>query len=349
MACPESVVPAPFQDFENPDQVAAAASAWVARCDRGLTATEQDEYLQWLRKDPCHGRAIAGLEQGWRMLDTLAEWRPAHSAQPNPDLLARPRSVRLRHWRAAGFVFAAAAAVGVGLFLARLAQPVDTAAFAHVHVLPRPERLTLADGSVVELNGTGQIKIEFTPGERRVRLVRGEAHFSVAKNPARPFVVDAGAVSVRAVGTAFDVRRASTAVEVLVTEGKVHVERPATADAAAPPPTSLVAGERAVVDTTARSMPPVVTAVTTAEIERTLAWQGVRLEFSSLPLAEVVAEFNLRNPTQVVIGDPDTARLRVGGTFRADNVAGFVRLLETSFGVKTERRPDGTVVLGHAR
>jgi len=99
-----------------------------------------------------------------------------------------------------------------------------------------------------------------------VRLVRGEAHFTVAKNPARPFIVEAGGVAVRAVGTAFDVRHADGAIEVLVTEGKVHVRAARAArriqvPAPAPIATPLVAGERAVVDTTRPATAPAVAVV----------------------------------------------------------------------------------------
>jgi transmembrane sensor len=219
-----------------------------------------------------------------------------------------------------------------------------------VRVILPPERLTLADGTVVDLNHGGKIETDFTAELRRVRLVSGEAHFTVAKNPARPFVVDAGGVAVRAVGTAFGVRRGSGAVEVLVTEGKVQVERSAAPSVTAAPkvessPTPLVAGERAVVQMAAPERPPSVAAVSAQEISRALAWQGVRLEFEALPLAQVVAEFNLRNAQRLVVGDAATGRLRVGGSFRADHVEAFVRLLEASFGVVAERRADGAIEL----
>lgn len=329
-----------------------AASLWLARRDRGLTAPEQDAYLQWLRENPAHGQAIARLEKTWTELDILADWRPAHSTPPNPDLLAvpPPAPARARPGRVVPFRFvapalAAAAAVVAGVFLLRPPGPISAPAGAvnphGVNAIPLSERLTLEDGSVVELNRGGKIEPTFTPGERRVRLVHGEAHFTVTKNPARPFVVEAGTVAVRAVGTAFDVRRAAASVEVLVTEGKVRVERPALAS-----PTPLEKGERAVVDTRSGTAQPVVTRVTPADIERTLDWEGVRLEFTELPLSEVVTEFNLRNRQQLAIGDAMAGRLRVtGSNFRADNVEGFVRLLEQSFGVTADRRADGTIVL----
>jgi len=333
---------APPHDSWKSDNAAQAAAGWLARRDRGLTAAEQDDYFHWLRQDPCHGRAVAAMEKTWQSLDALTEWRPAHSVEPNPDLLAWPQA---RHWMRSWFagLALAAAAVAIGFFVVQAERRGDGLVARGVRVIPRPERLVLADGSVVELNHGGKIETDFTPAERRVRLLRGEAHFTVAKNPARPFVVDAGAVAVRAVGTAFEVRRATAEVEVLVTEGKVHVERPTLAT------TSLIAGERTVVDTSVPAGPAVVTAVTPAEVERALAWQGVRLEFAALPLAEVVAEFNLRNATQVVIADADTAQLRVGGTFRADNIEGFVRLLQSTFGVTVDRRPDGTMILRYAK
>ncbi len=336
-------------DSKQPETIEAAAGAWLARRDRGLTAAEQDAYLQWLRDDPRHAAALARLEKTWGALDVLAEWRPAHSPRPNPDLLARPRW--WRRWGIPSLALAAAVVVVTGIFWRQTKPAAGTAPAPiarGVRVIPQPERFTLDDGSLVDLNHGGKIETAFIAAERRVRLVRGEAHFTVAKNSARPFVVDAGAVAVRAIGTAFDVRREAAAVEVLVTEGKVAVEQPAGHPGAAAS-TPLVAGERAVVDTATPGAKPVISPVAAGEIERALAWQGVRLEFADLPLGEALAEFNLRNRQQVIAADEATAKLVVAGNFRADNVEAFVRVLELSAVVTVERRADGTTVLHVAK
>lgn len=349
---------------ENSAPLEATASAWLARRDRGLTAAEQDGYFEWLRADPRHGAMIAHLEKTWGALDALAEWRPTHSTRPNPDLLATPTPFRKSGWARRikcpltirTLAAAAAAAVVVaGVFVFQSVSPESPASSGTVRVIPSPERLTLEDGSVVELNHGGKLEIDFSSETRRVRLVRGEAHFTVTKNPARPFIVEANGVAVRAVGTAFNVRHSAAAVEVLVTEGQVQVERSIAVVAASAPtplppaPTALVAGERAIVDTTAPTAQLVVATVGPTEIAHALSWQGVRLEFAELPLAEVVTEFNLRNRQQLVVDDATTGRLRVGGSFRADNVDGFVRLLEASFGVSAQRRADGALVLRHQK
>jgi transmembrane sensor len=194
----------------------------------------------------------------------------------------------------------------------------------------------------------------------------------VAKNPDRPFFVDTDKVSVRAVGTAFNVTLAKTEVSVLVTEGKVQVLEHPPLDPKTPPrfmrliplrrPIVLVGGQRAVVRLEAEPAPreappgpvaapaaPVVQDVTPAEIERALSWQGMRLEFVDMPLGDVVAEFNRFNRQRLVVRDVDTAAIIVGGNFRADNVDGFVRLLEAGFGIQAEPQGGNQILLRRAR
>lgn len=322
-------------------EVALAASGWIVRSSRGLTAEEQDEYSAWLAADPRHGVWLAKRRQAWSEFDVLTEWRPEHSAEPNPDLLAAPRK-RRRAPRLA-FLLALAAGVAVALVVLRRA-PVEKNEPAAV-VVVRYESRALDDGSVVELNGGAQIEVRFTEEERRVRLVRGEAHFQVAKNPLRPFVVEAGGVAVRAVGTAFNVLLGGHDVEVLVTEGRVRVDPPAASAAASSAP-DVSAGQRVVVALTG-GQAPIVTVVSDEEIARRLAWQPRLLDFSATPLADVAAEFNRRNRTQLVLADPALREMPIVASFRSDNLDGFVRMLELSAGVTAERTGD-TVVLRRA-
>jgi len=325
-------------------EIALAASGWIVRNNRGLTAAEQDEFSSWLAADPRHGEWWAKRRQAWSEFDVLTEWRPEHSSEPNPDLLAAPRRGRRNGLK---WVFpvslALAAGVAVALIVLRPAPagknvPVIAAAAGY-------ESRALDDGTVVELNGGAQIDVQFTAAERRVRLVRGEAHFQVAKNPLRPFVVEAGGVAVRAVGTAFNVLLGSQAVDVLVTEGRVRVDPPAAAAAARVAP-DVSAGQRVVVSLSGGAA-PVVSTVSEEEIARRLAWQPRLLDFSATPLAEVAAEFNRRNRTQLVLADPALRAMPIVASFRSDNLDGFVRMLEISAGVSAERTGD-TVVLRRA-
>lgn len=335
------------------DRADTEASAWLARRDRGLTAAEQDAYLEWLRADPAHGQALKRQERVWSVLDHLEQWRPAHSAAPNPDLLAPPRSRRPYWLAAAGFALAAALAVLITV--PRSAAPTAVADHAprrEAIVHPGPERRILEDGSMVELNRGAKIEVAFTAGERRVKLVSGEAYFTVAKNPDRPFIVEASGVAVRAIGTAFSVALGRTDVAVLVTQGSVQVmDQTRTTDLGAGDGTVVLgAGQRTVVRliklrpahraATVPPPPPQVQEVTPAEVERALSWQGMRLEFFEMPLTDVVASFNRYNHRKVRVEDPEIAGLLIGGNFRADNVDAFVRLLDSGFGITAEPNGD---------
>ncbi|MDP3070063.1 MAG: FecR domain-containing protein [Opitutaceae bacterium] len=347
--------PAP-DDFSN-DRAADEAAAWVLRCDRGLTPGEQDDFSQWLARDSRHREQWARHRRHWARLAPLAQWRPEHSARPNPDLLAPAARPMSRWWLAP---LAAAAAV-VLLLALRSGAPPEAGSPAPVASTvvrePASTRRILEDGSLVELNRGAVLHQAFTATARQVRLERGEAHFTVIKDQARPFIVTAGGVDVWAVGTAFNVRFDAASLEVLVTEGRVRLSEvrptpPAPHEPAASLPAPLVpalnAGQRAVVSFTGEAHPPRIATLTAGEIERVLAWQHRMLDFTSAPLAEIVVEFNRRNRVQLAVPDPELAAVRISASFRSDNVEGFVRLVELGFGVQAERRGETEILLRKA-
>ncbi len=323
-----------------PGEILDAASVWLARRDRGLTAAEQDDYMQWLRADPRHAEALAQHAAALERMMQLYEWTPAHDTEPNPDLFASAPTRTRSRWRWAAGSLAAAAAVTLALVLGRPAADSTAVAAAPKSYLHVNERMALPDGSRVELKDGTRLVVQYSERERRVQLAGGEAHFSVWKDAQRPFVVVAAGVEVRAVGTAFNVRLAERDLSVLVTEGRVQVEPVAPAGAAPVATTLITVGQRAIVDLTTRRTaivaPPIVQSVSGEEIARELAWQAPRLQFDETPLAEAVAEFNRLNRHQLELADPALGALRIGGTFRPDNVEGFVRLLDETLGLQAE-------------
>jgi transmembrane sensor len=158
-------------------------------------------------------------------------------------------------------------------------------------------------------------------------------------------------VEVRAVGTAFSVDFGQSAVEVLVTEGKVSVATPPRKSAPAgatqpmPEPLFVDAGHGLTVLTSARPEQAERRPVSDADLQSRLAWRSPRLEFSGTPLIEAIALINRHNRVQFIIEDPELARTRVSGIFGAVNTAAFVRLLESSFDVQSERRGADEIIL----
>lgn len=349
------------------------AARWLARRDRGLTPAEQDEFFRWKNSDPRNAEAFSEIENAWASFTpALTEAVPALDALTREiDLRTRDRvapqaTKRPRLTRGVWVSLAAAAALTLATTVVwrafqrtvpEASSTPATSAEMTYQVLPSDsQRRLLEDGSTAEIRGASEIGVEFTPHERRVRLAKGEVHFTVAKDRARPFIVMVGSVSVRAVGTAFSVVAAPSGVEVLVTEGRVKIDRldlPAADEGGA----QVSVGQRATVAPPPAERAgdvewrPAITTVSDAEIEKALAWQSTRFVFNRTPLGEAVEAFNRHSGARMRLrlGDDRISRRLLGGTFRANNVDAFVRLIEGAADVTAQIRGDNEVVLWPAR
>lgn len=341
-------MPSPDFSASSANAIESTAAQWLARRDRGLTGAEEAEFAAWREADLRHEAAFLRLEQVWSALDrvTLSTEAAKMAAEADPAATPRRRSHLL--W----LPLLAAAAAAVFIFTRPAAPPAAAPVTrAHAIVHPGPERRVLEDGSFIDLKPGAEVNVQFTPEARHVRLLRGEAYFTVAKNPARPFIVSAHQVSVRAVGTAFSVGFDPREISVLVTEGRVRVDEASSADPAAAlrPLSALQAGDLGVIALAADStdsggLAMAVSRPTPAAIEQALAWQGLRLEFIAMPLGDVAADFNRYNRRKLVVPDAATAAILVGGNFRADNVEAFVRLLALSFNVAAYPQGDEIIL-----
>lgn len=326
------------------------AARWRALHERGLSPRDQARFNTWL-SSPDHAQAFAATDRAWRELDRLPGTPHGDRLDAELDLLdALPsRRSRSRLWLAAG---ALAAALALGYF--SWYRPMHFSGEWHTAVGEFAD-ITLPDGSSIRLNTDSTLQVNFSPDSRSLHLSSGEAYFTVAPVPSRPFTVAASGIDVRAIGTAFGVRLKSSSLEVTVTEGKVQVN-----PAKSSPSPDLVqaqyvaAGERAIVPlgpsvTPAAPQQPAfaaaeVASVPPAEIDRALSWREKRLVFVSAPLSDIVAEFNRYTPRKLVIADPDLAARPFGGTFDPADPGTLVELLSTSYGVTTTERP-GEIIL----
>lgn len=326
------------------------AYAWVQRRHDGLSATEAVEFRQWLAADPRRVGTVADFQKEWDRFGVYAADVAMADSEPDLTRFGIPSRKQASFWlmRRLAPCLAAVAAVGVTVFLWKpWMKPAPAQRVALV--LPAPcEQRVLPDGSTVELNRGANIAVEFSTAERRIHLLKGEANFIVAKNPNRPFIVDAGGVWVRAVGTVFNVRFDEKEVRIVVTEGTVRYELPSDAsrsavlDGSAP---SLSANQRAVVPLAAAAVAPEVVTLEKPQLERELLWQPKMLDFDDAGLADIAAEFNRRNPVRLVVDEATLGGRRMTASMRSDNVEGFVRLLESNLGIRAERIGENEILL----
>lgn len=336
---------APGPDDQSID---AMAAEWLAWRDTGLNARQAAEFARWRAMDPRHDEAIRHIEAAQTLLARLPETPDAAAMYAEIDALCAAH--RRRVWRTTGvratIGLAAAAAVALAFWLPLRIGPSQV----YSTTAESRKSIDLPDGSTVALQENSEVRVDFRPHERRLGLEFGEAHFSVAKDQTRPFVVSVGPVTVQAVGTAFTIRRSASDVNVIVTEGQVRITRtdPDTAHPTAVAPLNLIAGERIRIPTVAANGSG-DGAVQSFVVDENQTWEAPHIVFANTTFAEAIEQFNRYSRTQMEIADPELRTKTLGGNFNANNADAFIKLLLASGEVSVERVSETRVVLYAAR
>jgi transmembrane sensor len=349
------------------DRIASEATDWFTRLrEPGATPAERERFTQWLLRSPDHINEYLAITRIWGDIDriggmdvdadTLVKHALAAPPESNVVRLAReapvfngasasrprrPRDSRLRRYVAASICVIC----GVIGWLSWSYWPYPP---THVETRVGVQRtVSLTDGSAIALNTDSEVRIAFEPATRSIRLLRGEARFTVANDPDRPFVVITPNARVRALGTVFNVRASGDGTSVAVFEGRVSVRGALTAV----PPSSMLAaegshalelkaGERATVlargAVVANAGPP---------LERQRAWTDHRLVFRAETLATLVAEVNRYHTERIRIGDPAIASVLISGSFSASDLDSLLEYLEKYRGIHAEATRQGGYIL----
>lgn len=320
------------------------AAEWTWRMDsETVTAAEQQAFDAWLKQDSRHRKAYEELTHVWRTLDGLAEAKRDEKIATLTHAGKAPATPPWRHWwwaAAAGLALAVSGVVWV-----QTGREVQTLATA----VGQQRNVTLADGSVVTLNTNTIVETALSRGVRQIYLRKGEAHFQVAHDRSRPFYVHAGDAVVRAVGTQFEVRlRTDQHVDITVNEGRVEVQATGGAPDVPAAPRAKVVAVRAVSAGQALSTAAAdysVRSVTQEQLSNNLAWRAGEIIFDGKPLGDAIAEIERYTDARIVVTDPQTAALLVGGRFRTDNVAAFFDALQSALPVSIHHAPNGAVYI----
>ena len=341
--------PLPQKTASTDDAIETAAAEWLCEREEGFATGRAQAFAAWRAADPRHEAAVAETERAMELLAEMPAVRAPLEARIAEVMQPVAPVVRWGGFRPPVWTAGLAAALVLAAGVWWLAPERSNGPQRYVTAAARQQQIALNDGSVLNLNVSSEVSVRLTPNERRVTLASGEAHFAVAHDTARPFIVTAAGVSVRAVGTAFSVRMGEAGVEVLVTEGKVEVTRDAiSAEAAVASPSRLVAGERAVITRAVSVANAPIERVSAEVLSVAVRWHSQVMTFSDLPLREAVVLFNRRNETQLVLADEKLGSQKIGGTFAADQVEAFVRLLEKDGDVVAERRGAREIALRRA-
>lgn len=305
-------MPLPEPATDDEARLRATARDWFVRRQRGQWASgEQQRFAAWLAADPRHAQALARCEAHWDRFEGMPAdlvQRMRRRLREDQAAAGQPLSAPRRRFLRPAFALAGTVAVTGGAgFLAWQqwqAQVLWSQAFRTAR--GQQQELTLPDGSRLRVDTATRLQVAFSRGRREVHLQEGEAFFDVRSDPARPFLVQAGPVQVRVVGTRFSVRHTpglagNDGVRVAVEHGRVRVAARGEAGVL------LGAGE-AVASDSAGVLAPVAAAGPVAP------WRERRLSFLDRPLGQALAELERYGDTGLVVRDPAVAALRLTAT-----------------------------------
>ncbi|HEX6858598.1 MAG TPA: FecR domain-containing protein [Caulobacteraceae bacterium] len=316
------------------DAVLDAAAAWRLRMDEpGWSAADEAALDAWLAEDAAHEAAFEATGDVFDFFDEHAAAPEMMRARRDAiDRAQRKAGRRWGRWTApapARIAAGVAAAVVLGAGVYPLVDGKD------VYRTDFGERrmVTLADGSKISLDGETKLIVHYGKGARELKLVSGQARFDVAKDPLRPFKVEARGQTVAATGAAFNIDASAPNVCVTLIEGRLLVLHK---DAK---PTELESGQQLI----AAARP----VVERANLTEATAWQQGKIIFDDEPLAEAVERVNRYSERKVVV-DPSARAQHVSGVFNAGDVDAFVEAVTYYLPVKASVTGKQVVLRGEA-
>lgn len=313
------------------------AGSWVVRMHSDQVTSEDERlFTAWLAESDAHGAAYDRQNALWSGVGSLRHSQGALAAladlrRETPAAGQRSRRELLVASLAGGAIVASGAWVGWQAFFATEAYATEVG---------EQRRIILSDGSAVTLNTESALRLRFDDKERRLWLDRGQAFFAVAHDPVRPFRVFVGGDEVRAVGTAFDIRREGARARVTIEDGVVAIYRDAELEVlqTEAPVAIIEAGQQLVVA-------PAEIQIAAVDPRRIGAWRFGQMVLEADALSTAVAEINRYNSRQIVIADPSLNSMAINGVFQTGRPEAFVEALTAAFPVEVRAEDERAIYL----
>jgi transmembrane sensor len=309
------------------------ASEWVQRLSESNEEDAQaltDQWLQWCKSDALN---LSAYEQMQRVWDAFPDVRDTTSPALKP-------LNRLEH-RIGLIALAASIVLAVGVAAWVVSGYSDVQEFATT--VGKQRSIILTDGSHLDLAPDSLVSTRFTLTKRDIQLKRGQAFFAVTHSAIRPFIVHVGALTVTAIGTAFDVRIGPSSTVVTVSEGRVGVspgvDESAHGSGAEGETIRASIGERVTFSKSAHRL-----SLATVDPKVAESWRDGKLQFVGESLEEVVAAVNRYSAARIVVA-PALLQTRFTGTVLPYDVHEWLKALEQIYAVTVvDQGVDGVLI-----
>ena len=185
---------------------------------------------------------------------------------------------------------------------------------------------TLPDGSLVTLNKQSSIIYAASFKKERSVKLEGEAFFDIAKDPAKPFVIKVNGVTVKVLGTSFNIKSTAGKTEVIVETGAVEVTSNHKS-------VQLQQHEKAVV-TASQEAPSKQT--NTDELYNYYRTQT--FVCNNTPLWKLVNILNEAYGVNIVIANNDKRDLQINSTFTNSSLDSTLHVIGLTYEITVEKQ-----------
>ena len=352
------------------------ASEWLLDIkSESLPSQLMDDFPDWIEEDQTNQSKLDLMASVWNSMDELKDDPLIVQTVEESVAKEKEHTTRKEKWTSnilsnfTTFRYAAVAATflfivgGIGLIQTNIHQ-------AKIHKTTTGEQkiVYLADGSTIHIDTNTVVETSFTEKFRHVELIKGKAYFSVAHEPDRPFIVKTGLVTIRALGTEFEVyKKKKEKITIVVTKGRVHVSQKdekhlpinqklllTDLEKRAKPEQKLMArkgeilesGQEMEVDT--HKIKYVTKSLYTNSVNSVKsvnAWKEGRLNFQNKPLFDVIEELNRYVDNKIIIGDETLKNININVYFKIKNRKDFVTTLAKAFPAISHTVSNGRIVL----
>lgn len=313
---------------ENEPQLRQEAVAWVIRLHRGgLSQEDRRVFDAWHAQSPAHSHMFQKVFRVWDSPELRAAATVAAETRSSIFSATPKRCLR---WS-----ILAAASVALLMIVADSFELATCWQADYRTGAGERRTVELPDRSIVTLNTQSAIALSFDGTARRVRLLSGEAFFTVQQDTARPFVVEGPEATVRAVGTAFVVRAKASGEHITVLEGTVEVNSKGETVS----PVAVTAGSQIQIESGRLGSSYPVNVPTAS------AWLQGRLVVNGVPFASVLDELRRYHPGTIILWNQAVAETNVTGTYNVDDPVAALELLVKTVSISMIGLTDRLILL----
>jgi transmembrane sensor len=307
-------------DGEQNDLIAEQAIAWFTKVqENSLSNLDQRQFQAWMAQSHAHAQAYQETCQLWNNTAFNLALGQAKLSYPLRRTKSHPTRRHHRRW-----VSALAMAASVALFMVWSDPMTWLQADFYTHA-GEQQTVQLSDGSSVTLNTDTALSLAFTSDQRRIKLLKGEAYFSVQTDAQRLFVVDSGDTETQVLGTCFIVRDGTNEDKVKVLKGLVKVSNLQFRQSVFLHPDEQVT-----------NTPSGLTAINKST-NKDSAWLQGRLSFQDMPMEEVVNELDRYLPGLILLSDSSLKDCRINARFDITHPELALDALEQTLPIKITR------------